>query len=83
MLGFTCFNDLSARMHQRASKQWAVGKNADRSGPIGPEIVTVDEVGDSYDLRLLTRVDGEVMQDGSTATCCSGSDASAHSPVRR
>lgn len=35
ILGYTCFNDLSARMHQRASKQWTVGKNADRSGPIG------------------------------------------------
>lgn len=67
ILGYACFNDLSARLHQRASRQWAVGKNADASGPIGPELVTPDEVGDPYALRLTTRVDGAVMQDGSTA----------------
>jgi 2,4-didehydro-3-deoxy-L-rhamnonate hydrolase len=67
VLGYAAFNDLSARQHQMHSRLWTVGKNADRSGPISP-LVTVDEVGDpGAGLRLLTRVNGEVVQDGSTA----------------
>lgn len=67
LLGFTILNDLSARLHQRATGQWSIGKNADRSAPIGPVVVTRDELGDPYDLRLRTRVDGVTMQDGTTA----------------
>ena len=64
VLGFTAFNDLSARRHQ--GPQFTVGKNADRSGPIGPVLVTADAIGDPYDLSLVTRVNGQVMQDGNT-----------------
>lgn len=60
---YTCFNDLSARVYQKATSQWTLGKNADASGPIGPELVTKDEIGDPYSLRLLTRVNGVEMQD--------------------
>lgn len=67
ILGYTCFNDLSARGYQLATSQWALGKNADSSGPIGPVVVTPDELGDPYDLRLETRVNGEPMQSASTA----------------
>jgi 2,4-diketo-3-deoxy-L-fuconate hydrolase len=67
VLGYATFNDLSAREHQMHSGLWTVGKNADRSGPFSA-IVTTDEVGDPRDgLRLTTRVNGEVVQDGSTA----------------
>jgi 2,4-didehydro-3-deoxy-L-rhamnonate hydrolase len=67
VLGYAAFNDLSAREHQMHSRLWTVGKNADRSGPISP-LVTVDEVGDpGAGLRLQARVNGEVVQDGSTA----------------
>jgi len=66
VLGYTCFNDLSARGYQRRTKQWAIGKNADRSGPIGPEVVTPDEFGDPYGKRISTRVNGEIRQDGTT-----------------
>jgi 2-keto-4-pentenoate hydratase/2-oxohepta-3-ene-1,7-dioic acid hydratase in catechol pathway len=67
VLGYATFNDLSAREHQMHSRLWTVGKNADRSGPFSA-IVTADEVGDPRDgLRLTTRVNGEVVQDGSTA----------------
>jgi 2,4-diketo-3-deoxy-L-fuconate hydrolase len=66
IVGYTILNDLSARHHQRATRQWAIGKNADRSAPFGPELVTSDEIGDPYALRLVTRVDGQVMQDGRT-----------------
>jgi len=67
IVGYTCLNDLSARLHQRATGQWTIGKNADRSAPMGPALVTPDELGDPYALRLQTRVDGEIMQDGTTA----------------
>lgn len=67
IIGYTCLNDLSARLHQRATGQWTIGKNADKSAPIGPVVVTADELGDPYALRLQTRVDGEIMQDGTTA----------------
>ncbi|HET7476868.1 MAG TPA: fumarylacetoacetate hydrolase family protein [Dermatophilaceae bacterium] len=67
VLGYAAFNDLSARQHQMHSRLWTVGKNADRSGPISP-IVTADEVGDPRaGLRLQTRVNGDVVQDGDTA----------------
>jgi len=68
LVGFTCLNDLSARLHQKATRQWAIGKNADRSAPIGPVIVTRDGLSDPYALRLQTRVDGVTMQDGNTAS---------------
>lgn len=67
VFGYAAFNDLSARTHQLHSRLWTVGKNADASGPIS-EIVTADETGDPGDgWRLTTVVNGETMQDGSTA----------------
>jgi 2,4-didehydro-3-deoxy-L-rhamnonate hydrolase len=66
VLGYAVFNDLSARTAQGLTPQWTLGKNADRSGPMGP-LVTADDVGDLRDgLRLRTRVNGEVVQDGNT-----------------
>ena len=66
VLGYTCFNDISARGYQRRTKQWAIGKNADGSAPIGPLVVTADEFGDPYGKSISTRVNGEVRQDGTT-----------------
>ena len=67
VFGYAAFNDLSAREHQMHSRLRTLGKNADRSGPISP-IVTADEVGDPADgLRLVSRINGEVVQDGNTA----------------
>lgn len=67
VFGYAAFNDLSARTHQMHSRLWTVGKNADASGPIS-EIVTADETGDPGDgWRLTTVVNGETMQDGTTA----------------
>lgn len=64
--GYCAFNDLSARSFQRASPQWTMGKNPERSGPTGA-IVTADEVGDPKNgLRLITRRNGETMQDDNT-----------------
>jgi len=66
VLGYTVFNDVSARHHQLATSQWATGKNADQSGPIGSTIVTADAL-DPSDLHLSTTVNGLVMQSGTTA----------------
>jgi 2-keto-4-pentenoate hydratase/2-oxohepta-3-ene-1,7-dioic acid hydratase in catechol pathway len=66
VVGFSTFNDLTARTAQKLTSQWTLGKNADRSGPLGP-MVTADEVGDLRDgLRIQTRVNGAVVQDGNS-----------------
>ncbi|MEU1725983.1 fumarylacetoacetate hydrolase family protein [Nonomuraea sp. NPDC005692] len=64
--GYSVFNDLTARRAQKLTSQWILGKNADRSGPLGP-LVPASEVGDlRAGLRVRTRVNGEVVQDGRT-----------------
>ncbi|XPP26732.1 MAG: fumarylacetoacetate hydrolase family protein [Leucobacter sp.] len=66
IFGYSTFNDLTSRIAQKLTSQWTLGKNGDRSGPIGP-LVTADEVGDLRDgLRLQTRVGGEVVQDSTS-----------------
>ncbi len=62
--GWTCFNDGSVRHWQRHSV--SAGKNFERSGSIGPWMVTADEIDDPQDLQLLARVDGEERQHAST-----------------
>ena len=64
--GFVVLNDASARDWQRAGTQWTPGKNFDGSMPIGPEVVTTDEV-DISDVALTTRLNGEVMQSARTS----------------
>ena len=64
--GYVILNDGTAREWQRASSQWTPGKNFDATMPIGPELVTTDEL-DASDLRLTTTLNGEVMQSASTA----------------
>lgn len=66
VLGYTAFNDISARRKQLETPQFTLGKNADRTGPIGPVIVTADEIPDPHALRVMTRVNGETVQDGNT-----------------
>jgi 2-keto-4-pentenoate hydratase/2-oxohepta-3-ene-1,7-dioic acid hydratase in catechol pathway len=66
VLGYSTFNDLTARRAQRLTSQWTLGKNADRSGPLGP-LIPAAEVGDlAKGLRLQTRVNGETVQDART-----------------
>lgn len=66
VIGYSTFNDLTARKAQKLTSQWILGKNADRSGPIGP-MVPAGEVGDlRQGLRIQTRVNGETMQDART-----------------
>jgi 2-keto-4-pentenoate hydratase/2-oxohepta-3-ene-1,7-dioic acid hydratase in catechol pathway len=66
VFGYSVFNDVTARRAQKLTSQWVLGKNADRSGAVGP-IVPASEVGDiSAGLRLRTLVNGETVQDAST-----------------
>lgn len=66
VVGYSVFNDITARTAQKLTSQWILGKNADRSGPLGP-LVPASEVGDLRDgLRVRTRVNGALVQDGST-----------------
>ena len=66
VVGYSTFNDLTSRKAQKLTSQWILGKNGDRSGPLGP-IVPAAEVGDLRDgLRVQTRVNGETVQDGTT-----------------
>ena len=64
IFGYTVGNDFTARDKQRADVQWARAKSFDTSAPLGPWIET--EL-DTEDLRLVTRLNGEVRQDGTTA----------------
>jgi acylpyruvate hydrolase len=64
--GFVVVNDASARDWQRAATQWTAGKNFEGSMPIGPEVVTPDEV-DVSDLAISSTLNGEVMQSARTS----------------
>jgi 2-keto-4-pentenoate hydratase/2-oxohepta-3-ene-1,7-dioic acid hydratase in catechol pathway len=66
VLGYACFNDVSARDFQFADGQWQRGKSCDTHGPLGPYIATRDEVPDPHALRIRLRLNGETMQDSST-----------------
>lgn len=66
VVGYSTFNDITARKAQKLTSQWILGKNGDSSGPLGP-MVPAAEVGDLRDgLRVQTRVNGQVVQDGNT-----------------
>ncbi len=64
--GYSIMNDVSGRDAQFSDSQWFRGKSFDTFAPMGPAIVTPDELGDVHDLRLKTIVNGQVMQDGNT-----------------
>jgi 5-carboxymethyl-2-hydroxymuconate isomerase len=67
VLGYTCLNDVSAREIQFGDGQWVRGKSLDTFCPIGPAIVTADEIGDPQRLAISCTVDGEVVQSSNTA----------------
>jgi len=65
--GYTVTNDVSMRDWQRRTLQWLAGKMFERSTPVGPYLVTGDEVGDAADLEVRCEVDGAVMQQSRTS----------------
>jgi 2-keto-4-pentenoate hydratase/2-oxohepta-3-ene-1,7-dioic acid hydratase in catechol pathway len=65
--GAMSFNDVTARDLQFENPLWTSGKAIDTFAPCGPALVTLDEVGELQSLELRTRVNGEVLQQGTTA----------------
>jgi 2-keto-4-pentenoate hydratase/2-oxohepta-3-ene-1,7-dioic acid hydratase in catechol pathway len=71
--GYCVINDVSERSFQlERSGQWVKGKSADTFGPIGPWLVTRDEVADPQNLKMWLEVDGHRYQEGSTSTMVFG-----------
>ena len=66
VLGYTCGNDVSARDLQFGDKQWVRGKSLDGFCPIGPWIVTTDEIEDPQTLAICSRLNGRIMQQSNT-----------------
>ena len=64
--GYTITNDVSVRDWQVRTPTMTMGKSFDTHGPLGPWLVTADELGDPHDLRLRTYVNDELRQDGNT-----------------
>ncbi|MFB7638231.1 fumarylacetoacetate hydrolase family protein [Peribacillus butanolivorans] len=67
VFGYTIMNDISARDLQFQDGQWSRGKTADTFAPIGPVVVTHDEVGDPHELAISLELNGEMMQDSNTS----------------
>ncbi len=66
VFGYTIINDISARDIQFADKQWTRGKSLDTFCPMGPVVVTKDEIPNPQDLELGCEVNGEILQQSST-----------------
>ena len=69
VFGYCCGNDISARDWQkgRPGGQWLLGKTFDTFAPLGPAVVTADQVGDPHDLSIQLRLNGETMQSARTS----------------
>ena len=67
VFGYTILNDVTMRDLQREDRQWLRAKGSDGFAPMGPAVVTADELGDPQALRLGSSVNGEAWQDSSTA----------------
>jgi len=66
VFGYTILNDVSARDVQLATSQWTLGKSFDTFSPIGPAIVTADEIPDPHVLDIRLSIDGELLQHSNT-----------------
>ncbi len=66
VFGYCVGNDVTERMWQHASPQWSLGKSFDTHAPMGPWIVTADELGDPHDLGIRCFVNGDKRQDSNT-----------------
>jgi 2-keto-4-pentenoate hydratase/2-oxohepta-3-ene-1,7-dioic acid hydratase in catechol pathway len=74
LAGITVGNDVTARDLQERDGQWVRGKSLDTFAPLGPELVTLDEVDDPHDLDVWTDLDGTRLQDSTTANFIFGLD---------
>lgn len=67
VFGYMNFNDVSARDYQLATTQWTIGKSFDTFAPMGPWLVTADEIEDPHDLDITLTINGEVLQSSNTS----------------
>lgn len=67
VFGYTNLNDVSARDLQFADGQWQRGKSCDTFSPTGPFVATKDEIADPHELRIMFRLNGEILQDSTTS----------------
>ena len=67
VFGYTCVHDVSARDYQLATSQWTIGKTFDTFGPMGPTLVSKDEIPDPHDLRITLERNGDILQDSNTS----------------
>jgi 2-keto-4-pentenoate hydratase/2-oxohepta-3-ene-1,7-dioic acid hydratase in catechol pathway len=67
VFGYTIVHDVSARDYQLATSQWTIGKTFDTFGPMGPAIVSKDEIADPHNLRISLDLNGKTLQDSSTS----------------
>jgi 2-keto-4-pentenoate hydratase/2-oxohepta-3-ene-1,7-dioic acid hydratase in catechol pathway len=65
--GYTCLNDVSARDFQFGDNQWVRSKSQDTFGPMGPYLVTSDDIADPQTLPIRCLVNGRVLQDSNTS----------------
>jgi 2-keto-4-pentenoate hydratase/2-oxohepta-3-ene-1,7-dioic acid hydratase in catechol pathway len=72
VLGYICANDVSGRDVQFADKQWVRGKSFDSFCPVGPELVPASEIPDPQQLPIRAILNGQVMQDSTTANMVFG-----------
>jgi 2-keto-4-pentenoate hydratase/2-oxohepta-3-ene-1,7-dioic acid hydratase in catechol pathway len=70
--GYLPINDVSARDYQMRTSQWTMGKTFDTFAPMGPALVTVDEIADPQDLDIRLTINGEVLQDSNTCNLIFG-----------
>ena len=66
VFGYMCLNDVSARDFQMATSQWMIGKTFDTFAPMGPYLVTADEVEDPHKLDISLTINGETLQNSNT-----------------
>jgi len=66
VFGYTNMNDVSARDFQLATSQWMIGKTFDTFAPMGPYLVTADEIGDPHNLNISLTINGETLQNSNT-----------------
>jgi 2-keto-4-pentenoate hydratase/2-oxohepta-3-ene-1,7-dioic acid hydratase in catechol pathway len=65
--GYTVFNDVTGRDYQFRTGQWTIGKTFDTFGPLGPALVTADEIPNPHALPIRLSINGEVLQDSNTS----------------
>jgi 2-keto-4-pentenoate hydratase/2-oxohepta-3-ene-1,7-dioic acid hydratase in catechol pathway len=72
VFGYTIVNDVSARDFQMATSQWIMGKTFDTFAPMGPVVVTADEIEDPHKLAISLTINGELMQSSNTSNLIFG-----------